>query len=89
MGSNNHINIDHETMSEWWESKYKICRAAFLGMSQINRREQRNDLKLLQRLQQLAYDGQKLGGPYASAAKDAQFERIRQIILEHITEKVA
>lgn len=58
-------------------------------MGRINREEKRNHLKLMQRLQQLAFDGQQLGGPYASPAKDAQLERIRQTILEHIREFVS
>lgn len=80
MGSDNHLAL-------WWEAKYKTCRAAFVAMGRMHRQDAKEHLKLMQRLQQLAYDGQQQGG--RDAAKDAQFERIRQTILAHIQEFVA
>lgn len=71
----------------YWESKYKVCRAAFVAMGRINREYKKNHLKLMQRLQQMAFDGKLQGSP--DIAKDAQFERIRQTILEHIREEVS
>lgn len=77
-------------LERWWEAKYKTCRAAFVEMGRIHRHEEREQLKFLQRIQQLAYDGQKLGGRYAADdLKSQQLEKIRQAIIEHIKERVA
>lgn len=72
-------------MTEFWESKYKVCRAAFVAMGRINRQFIKEELKFLQRVQQMAFDGKKTGAadPYY---KDPQFEKIRQVVLDRIKE---
>lgn len=44
-------------MTEYWEAKYKTCRAAFVEMGRINRREQKLQLKDRQRIIQMCRDG--------------------------------
>lgn len=44
-------------MTEFWESKYKACRAAFVAMGRINRIDKKLQIKDRQRIIQLCRDG--------------------------------
>lgn len=44
-------------MTEYWEAKYKTCRAAFVEMGRINRQEKKLAIKDRQRIIQFCRDG--------------------------------
>lgn len=76
----------NDNLTSWWEAKYKTCRAAFIAMGRINRQNDRNEIKLLQRVQQLAFDG--LNAPTVQEKQDA-LARIRLTLLEHLQERAS
>lgn len=67
------LEIDH-----FYQSKYKACRAAFLEISRINRKEEKIRMKNRQRIIQLSYEGIAAGKGDPSVYR--RFEKILGIL---------